>query len=59
MLTLGIAAGVLLRRIDLVWAIAAVVMMSSFAGLFQSAFYAVLPDIAGDQDELTRDNARL
>lgn len=59
MLTVGIAAGVFFHRIDLIWAIVALVMMSSFAGLFQSAFFAVLPDVASSQEELTRDNARL
>ena len=57
--TLLVMAGVLLGWINLGWAILGLVVMSALAGLFQSAFYAVLPDVAGSKENLTRDNARL
>lgn len=58
-MTLLVMAGVLFGWINLGWAILCLVVMSALAGLFQSAFYAVLPDLAGSKEELTRDNARL
>nr|WP_058234361.1 MFS transporter [Devriesea agamarum] len=59
LLTVTVAAALLFQWINVLWALSALLLMSSLAGLFHNAFYAVLPDIAGRSDVLTRDNARL
>ncbi len=57
--TLSVMASVAFGWINLGWALLSLAVMSALAGVFQTAFYAVIPEIAGTRENLTRDNARL